>query len=75
MGARSHLISMVSKLHGRELSFNNLLDLESGRRLVEDFELPVAAIVKHNNPCVAAVGTDLGDAFDIALATDRLSAF
>ena len=75
VGARSHLISMVSKLHGRELSFNNLLDLESGRRLVEDFELPAAAIVKHNNPCGAAVGTDLGDAFDRALATDRLSAF
>ena len=75
LGARSHLISMVSKLHGRELSFNNLLDLESGRRLVEDFELPAAAIVKHNNPCGAAVGTDLGDAFDRALATDPPSAF
>jgi phosphoribosylaminoimidazolecarboxamide formyltransferase / IMP cyclohydrolase len=66
---------MVSKLHGRELSFNNLLDLESGRRLVEDFELPATAIVKHNNPCGAAVGTDLGDAFDRALATDPVSAY
>jgi phosphoribosylaminoimidazolecarboxamide formyltransferase / IMP cyclohydrolase len=75
VGARSDLLSMVSKLHGRELSFNNLLDLESGRRVVEDFELPAAAIVKHNNPCGAAVGTDLGEAFDKALATDRLSAF
>ncbi len=75
VGARSHLLSMVSKLHGRELSFNNLLDLESGRRLVEDFELPAAAIVKHNNPCGAAVGTDLSDAFDRALATDPVSAF
>jgi phosphoribosylaminoimidazolecarboxamide formyltransferase / IMP cyclohydrolase len=75
IGARSHLLAMVSKLHGRELSFNNLLDLESGRRLVEDFELPAAAIVKHNNPCGAAVGTDLGEAFDKALATDRMSAF
>jgi phosphoribosylaminoimidazolecarboxamide formyltransferase/IMP cyclohydrolase len=65
----------VSKLHGRELSFNNLLDLESGRRLVEDFELPAAAIVKHNNPCGAAVGTDLSDAFERALATDPASAF
>ena len=75
VGARSHLLSMVSKLHGRELSFNNLLDLESGRRLVEDFELPAAAIVKHNNPCGAALGTDLSDAFDRALATDPVSAF
>ena len=57
VGARTHLMSMVSKLHGKELSFNNLLDLDSGRRLVEDFELPAAAIIKHNNPCGAAVGT------------------
>ena len=70
VGVRSDLLSMVSKLHGRELSFNNLLDLDSGRRLVEDFELPAAAIVKHNNPCGAAVGTSVTDAFDKALATD-----
>src|ERR671928_150187 len=74
-GARTHLMSMVSKLHGRELSFNNLLDLDSGRRLVEDFELPAAAIIKHNNPCGAAVGTNIEEAFDKALATDPQSAF
>jgi len=75
VGARTHLMSMVSKLHGRELSFNNLLDLDSGRRLVEEFELPAAAIIKHNNPCGAAVGVKPGDAFDRALATDPQSAF
>jgi phosphoribosylaminoimidazolecarboxamide formyltransferase/IMP cyclohydrolase len=74
-GARTHLMSMVSKLHGKELSFNNLLDLDSGRRLVEDFELPVAAIIKHNNPCGAALGASIGEAFDKALATDPQSAF
>jgi phosphoribosylaminoimidazolecarboxamide formyltransferase/IMP cyclohydrolase len=74
-GARSHLMSMVSKLHGKELSFNNLLDLDAGRLLIEDFELPAVAIVKHNNPCGAAVGAVLGDAFDKALATDPQSAF
>ena len=74
-GARTHLMSMVSKLHGKELSFNNLLDLDSGRRLVEDFELPAAAIIKHNNPCGAAVGASAGEAFDKALATDPQSAF
>ena len=47
---------MVSKLHGKELSFNNLLDLDSGRKLLEEFEVPAAAIIKHNNPCGAAVG-------------------
>jgi phosphoribosylaminoimidazolecarboxamide formyltransferase / IMP cyclohydrolase len=75
IGARTHLLSMVSKLHGRELSFNNLLDLDSGRRLVEEFELPAAAIIKHNNPCGAAVGVDPGVAFDGALACDPQSAF
>jgi phosphoribosylaminoimidazolecarboxamide formyltransferase/IMP cyclohydrolase len=74
-GARTHLMSMVSKLHGRELSFNNLLDLDSGRRLIEEFELPAVAIIKHNNPCGAAVGAGVGDAFDKALATDPQSAF
>jgi phosphoribosylaminoimidazolecarboxamide formyltransferase / IMP cyclohydrolase len=74
-GARTHLISMVSKLHGKELSFNNLLDLDSGRRLIEEFELPAAAIIKHNNPCGAAVGAGLAEAFDKALATDPQSAF
>ncbi|MFN2617626.1 MAG: bifunctional phosphoribosylaminoimidazolecarboxamide formyltransferase/IMP cyclohydrolase [Thermoleophilaceae bacterium] len=73
--ARTHLLSMVSKLHGRELSFNNLLDLDSGRALLEEFELPSAVIVKHNNPCGCAVGKDVNEAFDRALATDPLSAY
>jgi phosphoribosylaminoimidazolecarboxamide formyltransferase / IMP cyclohydrolase len=74
-GARTHLLSMVSKLHGKELSFNNLLDLDSARLLVEEFELPAAAIVKHNNPCGCAVGANVEAAFDQALLTDKLSAF
>jgi phosphoribosylaminoimidazolecarboxamide formyltransferase/IMP cyclohydrolase len=74
-GARTHLLSMVSKVHGKELSFNNLLDLDSGRKLVEEFEVPAAVIVKHNNPCGAALGRDLNEAFDKALATDPLSAY
>jgi phosphoribosylaminoimidazolecarboxamide formyltransferase/IMP cyclohydrolase len=75
VGARTHLMSMVSKLHGRELTFNNLLDLDSGRRLVDEFELPVAAIIKHNNPCGVAIAADAEQAFDRALATDPQSAF
>ena len=74
-GSRSHLLSMVSKLSGRELSFNNLLDLDSGRKILDEFELPAAAILKHNNPCGCAVGTSVGHAFDKALAADRMSAF
>src|SRR3954463_12648353 len=74
-GSRTHLLSMVGKLHGKELSFNNLLDLDSARRLLEEFEVPAAVIVKHNNPCGCAVGSDVEEAFDKALATDPISAF
>jgi phosphoribosylaminoimidazolecarboxamide formyltransferase/IMP cyclohydrolase len=73
--ARTHLLSMVSKLHGKELSFNNLLDLDSARRLVDEFEIPAAVIVKHNNPCGCAVGGSALEAFNRALATDPVSAF
>jgi phosphoribosylaminoimidazolecarboxamide formyltransferase / IMP cyclohydrolase len=75
VGTRTHLLSMVAKLHGKELSFNNLLDLDAGRRLVGEFELPAAAIIKHGGPCGCAVGGDVEEAFDKALATDRVSAF
>src|SRR3954467_1769252 len=74
-GARTHLLSMVSKLHGKELSFNNLLDLDSARRLVEEYELPAAVIVKHNNPGGCAVGGSLFEAYEKALATDPVSAY
>jgi phosphoribosylaminoimidazolecarboxamide formyltransferase/IMP cyclohydrolase len=75
VGARSHVLSRVSKLHGRALSFNNVLDLNAARRLVEDFAGPACTIVKHNNPCGAAVGTDPLDAYRKALACDPMSAF
>jgi phosphoribosylaminoimidazolecarboxamide formyltransferase / IMP cyclohydrolase len=74
-GARSHLLSMVGKLHGKELSFNNLLDLDAARRLTDEFEVPAVTIVKHNNPCGCALGTDIDEAFDKALATDPVSAY
>jgi phosphoribosylaminoimidazolecarboxamide formyltransferase/IMP cyclohydrolase len=73
--ARTDLLSMVSKLHGRELSFNNLLDLDSARKLLDEFEVPAAVIVKHNNPCGVGVAPTAVDAFRLALATDPLSAF
>ncbi len=75
VGARTNLLSMVSKLHGKELSFNNLLDLDSARRLVDEFELPCAVIVKHNNPCGCALAGSVGEAFERALAADPMSAF
>ena len=74
-GVRSHVLSRVSKLHGRALSFNNVLDLDSARRLVEDFEQPACTIVKHNNPCGVAIGADALEAYEKALACDPMSAF
>jgi phosphoribosylaminoimidazolecarboxamide formyltransferase/IMP cyclohydrolase len=74
-GARTDLLSMVSKLHGKALSFNNLLDLDSGRRLVDEFEVPACAIIKHNNPCGCAIGGGVDEAFRKALECDPMSAF
>src|SRR5260221_1083190 len=72
---RSHILSGVAKLHGKALSFNNVLDLDSARRLNEDFELPACTIVKHNNPCGVAIGEDALDAYRKALACDPVSAY
>jgi phosphoribosylaminoimidazolecarboxamide formyltransferase/IMP cyclohydrolase len=66
---------MVSKLHGKELSFNNLLDLDSARRLVAEFEIPATAIMKHNNPCGVAVGSTLVESYTKAFETDPTSAY
>ena len=74
-GVRTHLLARTTKLHGKELSFNNLLDLDSGRRLIREFELPAAAILKHNNPCGCAVGGTPQKAYDRAFACDPTSAF
>jgi phosphoribosylaminoimidazolecarboxamide formyltransferase/IMP cyclohydrolase len=74
-GARSHILSRVSKLHGKALSFNNVLDLDSARSLVDDFEEPACVIVKHNNPCGVAIGADALEAYTKALACDPVSAY
>ncbi len=74
-GLRSHVLAGVSKLHGKALSFNNVLDLDSARRLNEDFEQPACTIVKHNNPCGVAIGEDPLDAYRKALACDPVSAY
>jgi phosphoribosylaminoimidazolecarboxamide formyltransferase/IMP cyclohydrolase len=75
VGARMHVLSMVRQLNGKELSFNNVLDLNAGRMLVEEFELPACVIIKHNNPCGVAVGSGAVEAYKRAFACDPLSAF
>jgi phosphoribosylaminoimidazolecarboxamide formyltransferase/IMP cyclohydrolase len=74
-GARSHVLSRVAKLHGRALSFNNVLDLDAARRLLDEFDRAACVIIKHNNPCGVAVADRLGTAYEKALACDPMSAF
>ncbi|MBV9195265.1 MAG: bifunctional phosphoribosylaminoimidazolecarboxamide formyltransferase/IMP cyclohydrolase [Solirubrobacterales bacterium] len=75
VGTRTHVLSMVAQLGGKPLSFNNLLDLDSARQLLSEFQIPSCVIVKHNNPCGVAVGRDLLEAYERAFACDPVSAF
>jgi phosphoribosylaminoimidazolecarboxamide formyltransferase/IMP cyclohydrolase len=61
--------------HGKELSYNNILDLDSALRLIRNFEQPAACVLKHNNPCGAAIGSSLAEAFERAYDGDPASAF
>jgi phosphoribosylaminoimidazolecarboxamide formyltransferase / IMP cyclohydrolase len=74
-GARSHILSRVQKLHGKPLSFNNVLDLDAARSLCADFEAPACVIVKHNNPCGVAIGATIAEAHRKARACDPMSAY
>ena len=75
LGTRRHLLSEVEQLGGKELSYNNLADLEGARRVAREFTLPAAVIVKHANPCGVAVAATIEEAWEQALAADPVSAF
>src|SRR5260370_3745981 len=62
-------------LQGRELSYTNLLDLDAAARIVLEFEEPASAIVKHTNPCGAAIGSALSDAYVRARDAHRLASY
>jgi phosphoribosylaminoimidazolecarboxamide formyltransferase/IMP cyclohydrolase len=68
-------LAAAKQLQGKELSYNNYVDLEAARSLVAEFEGPAAVIIKHNNPCGAAEQQTLLDAYTKALASDPVSAF
>ena len=72
---RSHVLSRVAKMHGKSLSFNNVLDLNSARTLLADLDGPGCVIVKHNNPCGVAEAEQIGRAYEAAFACDPMSAF
>ncbi|HUU51215.1 MAG TPA: bifunctional phosphoribosylaminoimidazolecarboxamide formyltransferase/IMP cyclohydrolase [Nitrospinota bacterium] len=68
-------IISAKQLHGKELSFNNIIDLDAALALVNDFEETAAAIIKHTNPCGVAVDKSLVEAYRKARETDPMSAF
>jgi phosphoribosylaminoimidazolecarboxamide formyltransferase/IMP cyclohydrolase len=72
---REKCITNAEQLHGKQLSFNNILDANDALELVKDFERPTATVVKHTNPCGVASAEDITEAYDMAINADSLSAF
>ncbi|MDD5173401.1 MAG: bifunctional phosphoribosylaminoimidazolecarboxamide formyltransferase/IMP cyclohydrolase [Candidatus Omnitrophota bacterium] len=68
-------VAQAVQLHGKELSFNNIMDLNAALEIVREFDKPAAVIIKHTNPCGAAAAKTLTEAYLDALNCDRLSAF
>lgn len=68
-------LAAAEQLHGKELSYNNLLDLDAALNLVREFREPAVVVLKHNNPCGAGIGKSLVLAFQRAWAGDPVSAF
>jgi phosphoribosylaminoimidazolecarboxamide formyltransferase/IMP cyclohydrolase len=68
-------VANAQQLQGKELSYNNIVDLQAGWEMVWEFSEPACAIVKHTNPCGAATGADLAEAFQRALECDPGSAY
>jgi phosphoribosylaminoimidazolecarboxamide formyltransferase/IMP cyclohydrolase len=73
-GARGG-VAGCEQLHGKELSYNNLVDLDAAWELVKEFENPAAAIIKHTNPSGCAEQASLAESYRLALACDPVSAF
>jgi len=68
-------ITNAQTLHGKQLSFNNIVDGDSALELVKEFERPAAAIIKHNNPCGVATAETIEEALVAAFEVDSMSAF
>lgn len=68
-------VANAKQLNGKELSYNNLMDLDAAKSIVSEFDQPAACVIKHNNPCGCAVAENLADAFENAHAGDPISAF
>ncbi|HRZ87054.1 MAG TPA: bifunctional phosphoribosylaminoimidazolecarboxamide formyltransferase/IMP cyclohydrolase [bacterium] len=75
LGCKEPCAATAAQLHGKELSFNNIYDIDAAVELVKEFTEPAAVIIKHTNPCGAAAGGTLLEAYEKAIATDPVSAF
>ncbi len=69
------LNDVIDQLNGKELSYNNLVDIDAGIQLVQEFEEPTFVIIKHTNPCGVASAATLSEAYQKALQCDPISAF
>jgi phosphoribosylaminoimidazolecarboxamide formyltransferase / IMP cyclohydrolase len=70
-----HFEDFFQKLHGKDLSYNNILDISAAAELIEEFSEPTVAILKHTNPCGVGSDPDLREAWDKAFATDKQAPF
>jgi len=68
-------IATAKQLHGKELSYNNIMDLDAALEIIKDFDEPACAIIKHTNPCGAAESKSIFTAYEKALSCDPVSAF
>ena len=68
-------IAGATQLHGKELSYNNLVDLDAAWQLIAEFDAPASAIIKHTNPCGCAEGASLAQSYTRAFEADPVSAF
>lgn len=68
-------VANAKQLHGKELSFNNIVDIESAYNIVAEFDQPAVAIIKHTNPCGTGIGATIAEAYQKAYEADPVSAF
>jgi len=73
--SRKPAVAGATQLQGKELSFNNFLDLDAAFALATEFDEPVAVVIKHTNPCGVGIGPKLSEAYQRAVAADPVSAF
>lgn len=66
---------IFTKIHGKELSYNNILDINSAAQLILEFEEPSCGIIKHTNPCGVATAANINEAYQLAFSTDTVSSF